>query len=159
MKYIRGCEVKQLDIAEDFYEAYKRCLTPHINSIVVIPAFVNGFFACELYLKYILNEKGIKATGHSLAELFRKLPIELQEEIKPEFSNKAKDVLDLYKITFEILLDKVTFGFEFWRYLYEDESKTFEENFPFAYSEKFLEYFLPIISRIASDPHKDSEQS
>lgn len=45
MKYIRGCEIKQIEIADDFYEAYKRCFAANAkNQIVAIPAFVNGFF-------------------------------------------------------------------------------------------------------------------
>lgn len=151
MKYLRGCEIKQIEVAEDFYETYKRCLASYNNCHVSIPAFANGFFACELYLKSILKAKGIEATGHDVAGLFRKLPIDVQDAIKTFFLENAEDFFKLYKITFDELLDKVSFGFEFWRYIYEDKNKNFEDSFPFAYSECFLENFLLIIDRIAKD--------
>lgn len=152
MKYMRGCEIKQIDIADDFYEAYRRCFAANgKNKIVAIPAFANGFFACELYLKSILKATAISATGHSIAELFHQIPEELQVKAEKEFSNKASGFLTSYSISFDELINNISLGFEFWRYVYEDANKPFEEDYPFAYSEQFLQVFLPIIAEIAND--------
>ena len=151
MKYIRGCEIKQNEIANDFYEAYKRCFTENEKKqIVATPAFVNGFFACELYLKSILRANNIISTGHNIEELFNHLPTELKKTIENKFSNEAKSINGLNSIEFNELLKKISLGFEFWRYVYEDENKEFEEKLPFAYSENFLNIFLPIIASIAN---------
>ena len=153
MKYIRGCKIKQIEIADDFYEAYKRCFaaTNAKNQIVAIPAFVNGFFACELYLKSILKANDITSSGHDIEKLFNQLPTELQETIKNKFSNEAKSSYVLNPIDFNELLKKIYLGFEFWRYIYEDKNKEFEEDYPFAYSENFLNIFLPIVEGVANN--------
>lgn len=152
MKYIRGCEIKQIEIADDFYEAYKRCFAANAkNQIVAIPAFVNGFFACELYLKSILKANDITSFGHDIEKLFNQLPTELQKTIENQFSNEAKNIYVLESIDFNELLKKISFGFEFWRYIFEDENKEFEEKLPFAYSENFLSLFLPIVENIANN--------
>jgi len=150
MKKIRGCEIKQIEIANDFYEAYKRCSAANDkNQIVAIPAFVNGFFACELYLKSILSANNINtpknSSGHNIEKIFNLLPTELKNTIKEKFSNEAKSIDGLNSVEFNELLNKMSFGFEFWRYIYEDKNKQFEKDYPFAYSEKFLSLFLPII--------------
>ncbi len=152
MKYIRGCEIKQIEIADDFYEAYKRCFAANDkNQIVAIPAFVNGFFACELYLKSILSANDITSSGHNIETLFNKLPTELQKTIENEFLNEAKSIYVFNSIEFNELLKKISLGFEFWRYIYEDENKEFEEKLPFAYSENFLNIFLPIVEGVANN--------
>lgn len=152
MKYIRGCEINQIEIADDFYEAYKRCLAANDkNQHVKIPAFVNGFFACELYLKSILKANDITSSGHDIEKLFNQLPTELQKTIENEFLNEAKSIYVFNSIEFNELLKKISLGFEFWRYVYEDENKEFEEDYPFDYSEKFLNLFLPIIEGIANN--------
>ncbi len=149
---IRGCEIKQIEIADDFYEAYKRCFAANAkNQIVAIPAFVNGFFACELYLKRILKANDTTSFGHSIEELFNQLPTELRNTIEEKFSNEAKSIDGLNSVEFNELLNKMSLGFEFWRYIYEDENKQFEEDYPFDYSEKFLILFLHIIEGIANN--------
>lgn len=151
MNYIRGCEIKQIEIAKDFYEAYKRCLAANDeNQYFAIPAFVNGFFACELYLKSILKANDITSSGHNIEILFNELPTELQKTIENQFSNKAKNIYILESIDFNEVLKKISLGFEFWRYIYEDENKEFEDKQPFAYSESFLSIFLPIIECLAN---------
>ena len=160
MKYIRGCEVKLLDVAQDFYEAYQRCWAPHDSYYVSIPAFSNGFFACELFIKHILANDNKKIIEHNLSLLFHNLPDNIQEAIKKEYSVEAQEFLSKYNISFDELLEKIATGFEFWRYVFEDKNRAtevFEKDFPFAYSEGFLQHFLPIISRIASDLNKDNK--
>lgn len=59
-------DVSIINIADDFFEAYKRCKegkNPRSNhgciafSVVNIPAIVNAAFASELYLKSMLPKK------------------------------------------------------------------------------------------------------
>lgn len=151
MNYIRGCEIKQIEIANDFHEAYRRCLAANAkNQIVSIPAFVNGFFACELYLKSILKANDITSSGHDIEKLFNQLPTELQKTVEDEFLKKS-DICSLNKISFKELLEKISSGFEFWRYIYEDVNKPFEDKYPFSYSKNFLDFFLPIIERLANN--------
>ena len=62
-----GFEHDILDIANDFYEAYRRCgegKNPrtdewgrYVTDVVSVPELVNGLFACELYLKSILPNR------------------------------------------------------------------------------------------------------
>lgn len=154
MNYLRGSEITQFAIAKDFYEAYTRCLMSHDNQHVAVPAFANGFFACELFLKCILKSYDIKTSGHNILELFKSLPIALRDAVKEEFSNNAKEFLAINKTSFYGLLEKIADGFEFWRYIFEDENsaiENFEKEYPFGYSEGFLQYFLPIIERLAPD--------
>lgn len=50
---LRGDSVNQLEIADDFYAAYKRCFEANAsNEIVAIPGFVNGFLLVNYILKY-----------------------------------------------------------------------------------------------------------
>ena len=148
MKYLRGKKIVQFELAKDFYEVYKRCFKANQNNeIVAIPAFVNGFFACEIFLKYLTNNR-IKS--HDLFELYDAL------------SDKEKDILKAIKflkeysnITFENFLKSVQYGFEFWRYIYEDENKEFEEKLPFLYSEHFLNTYLPVIYDLAKEKYNN----
>lgn len=52
-------------------------------------------------------------------------------------------------ISFEELIKGVQNGFEFWRYIYEDNNKKFEKQYSFQYSREFLETYLPIILKLA----------
>lgn len=163
MDYIRGVKIRYLDNAKDFYETYKRCLRIDLlgeeNQYVAVPAFANGFFACELYLKYLLQTNEIQAKGHSLSELFVRLPEHICNAIRFEFNDKAKTFLSVNNISFDELIKKVAYGFEFWRYIHEKENKEFEKDFPFTYSENFLKYFLPIIERIATETQCNNKKA
>lgn len=87
-----------LDIANDFYEAYKRCaegknlhmdeLGRHVAEIPAVPTIVNGIFACELYLKSMLSINERRRCGHDLKSLFAHLPIELQDALKEAITAK-----------------------------------------------------------------------
>ncbi len=139
MRYIRGCEINQIGIADDFYEAYIRCLSANANNnIVAIPAFTNGLFACELYMKLLANKSII---GHNLKDLFNKLDDTFKTVLKQVKNNSG---FSLYE-----LLDKIGNGFEVWRYCFEDEHKEFEEKYPFECSEVFLSIYLPVLKEMA----------
>ena len=161
MKYLRGCKIEQIDIADDFYEAYKRCFegkNPHkdehgriVRDIVAIPGFVNGLFACELYFKWLLDiddkVNEIKARkSHNIKELFDLLDESIKNELK---ENDYKSDYNL-----EDLLSKIGKGFVEWRYIFEDENENFGEQSPFLYTEEFLNNYLLTIKNIAHKYNK-----
>lgn len=159
MKQLRGSEINQKEIGDDFYGAYKRCFegkNQHqnqygiiVSGIVAIPGFVNGLFACEIYFKYLLGDRVSKITGkdrHNLKVLFDNLDEEFKEEL---YSITCKKEYTLDKLLFEI-----GEGFMKWRYIYEDGNETFGNNFPFCYTKYFLETFLPVINRIATKKYE-----
>ena len=150
MKYIRGCKITPKDIADDFYEAYKRCLELDSNNkFYSIPSFANGFFACELYLKILLGEKvnKIKRNKHNLKRLFKELNKKQKEELQ---SVKCES-----EYTLDFLLDKVSDGFTVWRYIYEDGNEEFGDGRPFEYSEVFLKTYLPVLKKMSIKNSKD----
>lgn len=150
MKLLRNCPINQLSQADDFFEAYIRCFTPtNGKQIVAIPGFVNGFFACELYLKMLTKNK---AKGHDLKLLYFGLNNSQKSLL---CSMYAKNPVD--DLAFEDYLERVNKGFEFWRYIYEDVNYDFEIKHPFEYSEKFLTRFLPLLKQMAEDFEKTSE--
>lgn len=111
--------------ADDFAEAYNRCVQginqPNNDgytsySVVNIPAIVNAAFACELYLKSIINKK---VYTHNLLELFQLLNTDLQLSIEQEANCKLqKQNQDYY---FKSCLERASNVFEDWRYIYEEK--------------------------------------
>ncbi len=92
---------------------------------------VNCCFACELYLKYLLNFDGGKkeeinstnlARGHGLKDFYKKL----DEDAKQAIGNKMK-------IDVEQKLEEVGLNFERARYEYEYEKATFSPDFLFEF--------------------------
>lgn len=151
MKYIRKTPLNQFEIAHDFHEAYRRCLaSDEHNHHVAIPAFANGFFACELYL-YVLTDNKIQ--GHDLYQLFNRL----SSDDKSRLRNAYKAPVPMPS-SFDECLKSVSNGFEFWRYVNEEKTKEFEQNYPFQYSEYFLRTYLPIFETMAKE-HKTTIDS
>ena len=112
--------------ANDFYEAYERCLegknifaigTTARAHIVSVPAIVNAAFACELYLKSLL---GKELVSHNLMGFYRKLP--------PEIKNELRSAYRLQKAfgfsSFEEAIGAVKNTFVEWRYLYKEKNKS-----------------------------------
>jgi len=108
-------------------------LTISSNNKTFIPNFVNEAFACELYLKAILQDKtGDYPKGrdwHNLEKLYdkvienideEKFLVILNKEIEKTFpdygTHKAKR--DLYE-----MFDEYKNLFEDWRYLFEEKNK------------------------------------
>jgi hypothetical protein len=145
MKYIRGCEITQFDTAQDFQEAYRRCFRPDSNNnIVAIPGFANGFFACEIYLKILI---GKQVKGHYLFDLFNQLSGEDKELLRQKYVPIKQG-----NLSFDDFLKTVDHGFIFWRYIYEDDNeKEFNSDYPFLYSELFLNTYLPILELMAQE--------
>ena len=124
-----GLSTNILASADDFYEAYKRCLEGKrtrqeggtiVSDIVSIPAIVNGSFACELYLKFIGDYKGKE---HRLNEIFNSLTEDLKNAILDE-----KTISDLNKISvryghqnFDELFEEMGNTFVEWRYIFEKD--------------------------------------
>ena len=147
MKYIRGCKIDKLGIADDFYEAYIRCSNSNNdNHFVAIPAFVNGLFACELYFKCMLNKN---INEHNLKIFFDMLDKRKQKELE--------DVDCDERYTLELLLNGIGNGFEVWRYCFEEEHKDFEENRPFEYTDYFLKTYLPVLKRMAQKYYNETK--
>ena len=114
--------------ADDFYEAYRRCREGknkrHEGSITIyevvnIPAIANGAFACELYLKYLLNKK---PKEHKLNILFAELDEECKKQILYEqTSQKLQEIAIRYRHeSFEILFEEMGDIFVEWRYIFEE---------------------------------------
>ena len=145
MKYLRGCVVDQINIADDFYEAYKRCLMSNQNNkIVAVPAFANGLFACELYFKYLINDKVKelkKNERHNLSKLYALLDEDIKNEIESVKSNSI--------YAFEQQLNKIEDGFIIWRYCFEDDNEDFCDKYPFLITDSFLNTYLSEIQKIA----------
>jgi len=152
MKYIRGNRIDPFDVAKDFVESYKRCLHEDKNHHhVSIPGFVNGFFACELFMKLLCKEN---IYDHDLSVIFNHLNSEEQKKLVDRFDIKTND-----NLTFEEFLKKVSNGFGFWRYVFEPKNKEFEDLFPFEYSEKFLQKYLPILEKMAKEHNNASSEN
>ena len=152
MKNIRNI----LQQADDFAEAFRRCSkgeNPRKDEynricadVVSIPSIVNAAFACELYLKSMLD----RPRGHKLKYLFEQLDRETKLQMRNEFdaSFTKHPVYD-----FNVFLNDVSDAFVKWRYVFE-ESHT--EGFYGCYINEFLMFFncfLPIVKRIAHERH------
>ena len=152
MKFLRGCPVNQKEIADDFYEAYERCFESKdnhreiVSHIVAIPGMVNGLFAFELYLKYLLgdNLKKLKRKErHNLRCLFNVL----DDSYKLKLNRVECD----QRYTLDGLLSNIGNGFIKWRYIYEDGNEKFGNDRPFEFTEYFLKTYLPVIREIATN--------
>ena len=124
--------------ADIFFDSSKKLATlPIRNGILdpsTIPAIVLLAFACEVYIKFIAGLKNKKVNkNHSLSDLFRDLPIEIQVEIS-NFTNTKN---------FESALADISLTFIDWRYIYEKSDQVNSININFLYS------FCEILKNIA----------
>lgn len=129
-----GFDISITAIADDFYQAYLRCLEGKNErmdeyhriaaDIVSIPAIVNGAFALELYLKSMLSKRCRKRNKtHSISELFSLLKQEQQLKIKGLVEPKLPPHL-----SFDECLIGIRDAFESWRYIHEKEDFGFGLN-------------------------------
>lgn len=118
-------DVSMLNIADDFYNAYLRCRegkNPQKLSngstkfeCVNIPAIVNGSFAIEVYLKYLILQKQKRDFDkHDIKWLFFKLSKDDKKILKSRISSKLNKFL-----TFDDSLKIIDKSFIDWRYVYE----------------------------------------
>ena len=109
--------------ANNFKNAAERCdeMRPLPNGTVEwlpIPYCVNASFACELYLKFILDaEKIERGKTHYLNDLFYLLPNKIQDDVKKRVENDFKKMNE--NVGFETCLMKSGKMFVDWRYLHE----------------------------------------
>ncbi len=120
-----GFDVSILNIAEDFYHAYLRCIEgkdPNVDEwgrtrceVVNVPAIVNGVFSLELYLKSLspLSEVELKAKRHSIKKLFLSLDPGIQKRIRDEVEKELPR-----EYTFQAGLGIINNAFTFWRYIH-----------------------------------------
>ena len=150
MKYLRGSEVNQINVADDFYDAYRICFSTGSNRIYAIPGFANGFFACELYLKILVVNKVERLKGKDRHNLF--LLYNLLDESEKE---KLNSIQNDQNYNLKDFLKSIGEGFTVWRYLYEDGNEDFGNKYPFLYTEVFLKNYLPTLKALA---HEKSNQ-
>lgn len=103
-----------LNEANAYFEVAFRCkdmiFTKHMNALLT-----NVSFACELYLKYLLLIHRIDCRrDHNLYKLFKKLPDNVQEDLKKKHpcGNTSID-------NFELELHDIGQAYTIFRYMYE----------------------------------------
>ncbi len=147
IEYICGSKVDILSTADDFYEAYKRCMEGRNereengiikSDYVGIPAIVNGAFACELYLKSM----NYSSRGHELIELYNKLDDIAREDIYRRTATK------LNKESFDDCIKGLSNLFAHWRYIYEKENLG---ELGFQKTLKILPMFLEVFKEVAHE--------
>ncbi len=89
-------------------------------------AIVDCAFACEVYLKLLIGNKAGNKKTHKLNDLFKKLPISLQNFINNEL---LKNVYSLKDSFGRDLLDNIADAFVNWRYNYEFSTLHIETSF------------------------------
>lgn len=92
---------------------------------------VNLSFSCELFLKYLIEEKGEQERGHNLGKLFKNIDYTTRVilyrliSLRHRHSNGNKDMSN------EEIEEKIRIHshvFEDFRYLHENPKKVFKEN-------------------------------
>lgn len=153
MVYAFGQLISIVDIADDFYEAYRRCNEGkneridkrgrYTAEVVSIPAIVNGAFALELYLKSFISGCQIepKKLGHNISTIFSKLESDLQQQIRNDVEPKLKG----WSQTFDEAINGIGNGFEYWRYIHEKDDLGYGLNMSLNVLPLFLDAVRAII--------------
>ena len=95
----------------EFFKAAQRCLLLINNDPLVVAYMVNSAFACEIFLKGILDEHSINyGMTHRLDALFGMLPTPIQDEF----------IKQVGMADFTTLLGQCGSAFEEFRYLHEN---------------------------------------
>ena len=142
-----------IEIANDFYDAYKRCREDknirkteygYISSVVNVPAIVNGSFALELYLKSMIkNDVIIKE--HGLKVLFGMLDCDLSNDIREEVNKKIDN-----QCSFDEMLDGIDDSFLYWRYIHEKPNFGFGLKNTLKAIDTFIETFKEKANSLSS---------
>ena len=110
------------DQANSFYVCAKLCEReldehPTRHDMYSTPQIVNLAFACEVYLKSLLNFYKIDfGKSHKLNELLNMLPDEVRNSIENRTFDKRPVLFDAFGYK---LIDKIADAFVEWRYSYE----------------------------------------
>ena len=171
---ICGCDCSIIDIAEDFNEAYIRCMegknnrsegNTTVGDIVSVPAIVNGVFAIELYLKSMIDPQKLgERKIHKIQELFSLLDDETKTKLETKIKGELPKLLKLTDsntqnqdesernkyYSFEECLEGISEVFVFWRYIHEKE----DLGFGFQNTIIILPIFLKNIRKVALDEQK-----
>ena len=113
-------------------------------TLLEVPYIVNGAFACELALKYLLVENSISfcisAKGHNLEYLFDLLPPSVKRPLKAKLK-KAGNISDTkLRENIHLLAD----SFNQWRYLFANiENNMYSNNFFSVLVNQLCSYVLP----------------
>lgn len=106
----------------------KTAPTDNLPTLLQVPYIVNGAFACELALKYILVDNQISfcisSKGHNLEYLFNLLP----ETEKNELKNSLKNVGNINDSTLQKNIHILADSFNQWRYLFTNIDQRIEYN-------------------------------
>lgn len=117
----------------EFFKAAQRCLLLINNDPLVIAYMVNSAFACEIFLKGILDTHSIDyGMTHKLDALFSMLPTSIQDDF----------IRQVGMDDFIILLGQCGSAFEEFRYLHENVFAAGKHNLKFweAFVETTKEY-------------------
>ncbi len=122
---------QMMNTANTFLSAAKKCNNdPSVELIgwshpLLVPIVTNTAFACELFLKALLQKSKMLKGGHNLLDLFQDLPDELKSNIiGPQDSN-----LFIEELT------RVSCLFEEWRYIYERQLTSLNFRFLLDFAE------------------------
>ncbi len=162
----RNCKNKSVDITTTiilqecaaFYDVFKGLEkrlensgiveTPpeHENpTLLVVPYIVNGAFACELALKYLLVENQISfcisAQGHDLEYLFGLLPPQLRQSLKDKLKKAAN--IDETKLRKNIHLHAESYNQRRYMFQYIDDN---------MYYNKFFGVFVNLLCSYVLSP-------
>lgn len=136
--------------ADDFLKAHK-LLTKSLSATQfggICPSVVCLAFSIEVYIKDLFDVLGEKQQrGHDILKLFKKLPVEIQQEIfshgeigsqvpwvvfespfAPKSGKNEDGISDLFIYELEAISD----AFTKWRYSHEDENVNLRYNTGFA---------------------------
>ena len=140
-------------IADDFYDAYKRCREGknpvHFDGAIKysacnIPAIVNGSFALELYFKIMLPPK---TRGHELKELYDNLSSEIKCEIKDAVTSHLTKLA--WGKQFEEYLEDLNNVFVDWRYISEKNYAIGFLGNRINVNLQVLEILIPVVKEIS----------
>lgn len=139
----QNCPNKSIDITTAllrqeciaFYDVFKhleqhlecsgiveKSLAHDMPTLILVPYVVNGAFACELALKYVLINNKLSfrlADGHNLKYLFDLLPQNVQIELKDRLKTAAN--IDDEKL--EENIELLSHSFVQWRYYFSNIEK------------------------------------
>lgn len=145
---------RTLDQAKEFLYAYK-VLSEHKLSRYkkgeYLPMFsadtVQLIFAIELFFKALLSKYGKDVKGHNLLKLFKKLPAEVQDEIKMSLSEHMlktqKRSFNSFESSFEDMLKNYSTTFQDFRYFHELNHIVFNS--------EFCDGLVQVLNRLVSD--------
>lgn len=113
--YQTGCEFS--DCADFAMKAQD--VVPFHGLFYSVPAVVNSAFACEVFLKLLLEVEQIEFKRmHQLEELFNQLPEQVKTAIQQSTIQKYGTWTDVFGLN---LLHQISDAFVQWRYNYEHD--------------------------------------